>query len=145
MERRLDTTTGKFKVYNRALLELNRPFCWSVLPLARITLPLPTFSTFAGCHPPLLAPSFFDYRFLLCCPLTPLPTVVLLHWPHPPLTTGPSFVNLTVANLTCRLQPHLSTPSSLSLALTNEPLQLEISLDKTPKFPFHNLVDLSSS
>ena len=77
------------------------------------TFPLLTFPTFAGRHPPLLAPSSFDYRFLLFCPLTPLPTVILLHRPHPPSTTGPSFVNLTVANLTCRRLPHLLSPTSL--------------------------------
>ena len=46
---------------------------------------------------------------------------------------------LAVAYLSCRLQPCLLLPSSLSFALTNEPPQLGNKPEQNPKIPFNQL------
>ena len=145
MKRRLDTATGKFKVYNRALLESNKPFQRSVLLWPELFCHCQPFPTFVGCHPLMPAPSSFDYQFLLCRPLTPLPTMssftgLTLSQPQVHLlSTSPLPTLLAVAILSCRLQPHLLLPSSLSLALTNEPPQLGNKPGQNPKIPLSQL------
>ena len=99
---------------------------FSNLFIANLFPPLATSHTFADRHYLSPASPSLDNRSFLCQP----------HHcqPHSPLPTS-----LAVSNLTCWRCPH---------SLWNSPMNrssLGISLDKTPKFLFLNLVDLSSS
>ena len=161
IKRRLDASTGKIKVHIKALLESNGPFLLSVLTLARIISPCQPFLCqpllCQPCHfqpsPPFanlshlcqLSPSFASLS-LLWLPVLPLPTSPFFANHHPPLPASPSFDNRFFL-----CPPHFSLPSILTVAdlhLLHSPMKrcsLGISLDKTPKFLFPNLFDLSSS
>ena len=121
-------------------------------PLARIILPLPTFSHLCRPSSPDAGP------FLLQLPVPPMPpshsfanrgspslaSLSLGHrsifcLPHRHLPYLPLPTSLAFSNLTCCCRPHSLWHSPMSRR------SLGISLDKTSKFPFNNFVDLSSS
>ena len=145
MERRLDTATGRIKVYIRALLESNEPFQWSALLWPGLSCrrqpfsPLPAVIPQCRPLPPLTTGSTYAALSLLCRPWFSFTGLTLSQPRVHLLSTSPLPTLLTVAYLSCCLQPCLLLPSSLSLALTNELPQLGNKPEQNPKIPFNQL------
>ena len=143
MERRLNATTSKFKVYIRALLESNKPFWWSALlwpELSRRCRPFPPLpAVIPQCRPlhPLTTGSSYAALSLLCWLWFSSTGLTLSQSRVHLLSTTPLPTLLAVAYLSCRLLPCLLLPSSLLPTLTNEPLQLGNKPEQNPKIPFY--------
>ena len=114
-------------------------FCLNYLAIADLFPPLPAVIPQCRPLPPLTTGSSYAALSLLCQSWSSF-TRLTLPWPRVHLlSTSLLPTSLAVAYLSCRLQPHLLLPSSLSLALTNEPPQLENKPEQNPKIPLSQL------
>ena len=114
-------------------------FGQNYLAAANLFPPLPAVIPQCRPLPPLTTGSSYAALSLLCQPWFSF-TGLTLSWPRVHLlSTSPSPTLLAVAYLSCRLQPCLLSPSSLSLALTNEPPQLGNKPEQNPKIPLSQL------